>query len=178
MARVREVMRPVGYQTFVQGSYSKDDVISSFCHTLTYMIADAFMLEADEITWVNYKVRIALEPVAANSPMALPNLVSHELATKTYSKNLDRLLLSQKQKASVKAPDESVLDDWLDAFMEMVLSSYDMSIMKEAQMRAEFSFIFNEIGIDTTKNSRVAFYLPRAVKWSVEKRRKPTLVLG
>ena len=145
-----------------------NEVQSAFATTITYMIADAFQLESEEISWFNYKIKELICEFTLIKNASLPNSVSHELKTNHYSQNLSSLVGDTRDKSDMQELVNA--NDWLDVIMDMLKETFDINPIALAKTRATMGEALRKLGIGEKSNPRNALYLPNAIRYMVSRR--------
>lgn len=150
--------------------FSTQEICHAFKVTLTYMVADSFNLTDEESTWTSYHITQILIPLSNKPPVSLPSAVTHELNTRQYSKSVTR----RKDGTYFQAEDGGEVADltgWVDVIMSMVITTYEPDIITQAQIRAKFTSLLEDLGVGKAKNPRAAFYLPNAIRWNAAQKK-------
>lgn len=161
-------------KTITADRISNESVLNALRTVITYTLVDAFDLNPDEATILNYKVAEALLPFKDATAHSIPQAVFHEIKTQEYSRNLsERTTGTYYQREKNDLPKNVALltaefNDWVEIILEMVTLSYHpININSEITLRANISLVLSELGIGAKKNPRESYYLPNAVRYNL-----------
>lgn len=145
--------------------YNNDSVIRALRTVTTFLIADVFDLTAEETLWAGYHMDLAFKALGEENYYAIPVPVMLELKKGTYG----NLLASREETEAHPIPASkdvktASIDDWVDVFMETVITSYpDLRPLNEAKIRGYISGVLEELGVSNPKSARGSKYLPNTV---------------
>lgn len=153
-------------------NYSPPQVAAALRTIITYTITDVFDLTPEETLWSSYHINEMLKPFEEMVPKSVPIAVTQELSSKEYS-----VRLSQRNEGSFNDISNNVenasLEDWVSIFMDMITQSYyPLRPMIEATIRGRISGLLSELGIGAHNNPRGALYLPNAVRYMLNAKKR------
>lgn len=156
-------------------NFNSKEIASALRTVVAFTITDVFDLTPEESLWTSYHINEIIKPFENMYPRTIPIAVSQELATREYSSRLQRRE-NGKYNAEQDAANAAELEDWVNVFMDMIAGSYHpLRPMLEATVRGQITGMLYELGIGKAENARAAIYLPNAVRFALNAKKRDTL---
>jgi hypothetical protein len=136
---------------------------SAFRVVLLQSLSSAFDLTPDESIMVGVKLDSLLAPLLQLKPHAVPFSVRQEMLDGAYSRQLALRSKSNIVRGQVQFNPKvlsATLEDWVDALMMPLLTSYDLRAFDEAEMRGHLQKLLRQIGVGDPVSPRGAIYMP------------------
>lgn len=137
--------------------------VSAFRTVLMQLLSSTFSLSEEESLWVGYRLDRILAPLLNAKSQAIPFAVRQEMLDHNYSRLLE--LQSKTNLVKAKIPYNpkvlsASIDEWADALIAPIETSYSLRPFDEATMRSEILNILRDLGVGDPVNPRVATYMP------------------
>ena len=156
-------------------NFTSKEIASALRTVVAFTITDVFDLTPEESLWTSYHINEIIKPFENMYPRTIPISVSQELSTREYSNRLQRRE-NGKYNSEHNASTHAELEDWVDVFMDMIAGSYHpLRPMLEATVRGQITGMLYELGIGKVENARTAIYLPNAVRYALNAKKRENL---
>lgn len=137
--------------------------VSAFRTVLMQLLSSTFLLNEEECLWVGYRLDRTLAPLLNAKSQAIPFAVRQEMLDHNYSR-----LLALQSKTNLVKPAipynpkvlSASIDEWADALLAPIETSYSLRPFDEATMRSEIFNILRDLGVGHPINPRAATYMP------------------
>jgi len=137
--------------------------VSAFRAVLMQLLSSTFELREEELLWLGYRFDHLLAPLLSTQSNVVPFAVRQEMLDHNYSR-----LLALQSKTNLVKPVmpfnpkvlSATIEEWADALLAPIETSYELRPFDEATMRSEILSILRDLGVGDPVNPRAATYMP------------------